>query len=234
MPSIKKIRTKSGLSFKITVSCGYDERYRKRCHFKTWKAPENWSEQRAEREAQKVAYEFENSIKLGFQPDNNKTFAEYAEYVIDLKEHTGTKHSTIELYKHLCERIIPAIGHIKLTELRPQHLNRLYMDLLQNCTKHVLDKARLKADLGALLTERQISRAKLAKLSRLNAVTITAACRGQVIRKSSADAISAALGIPPQKLFEYILNTDHLAVKTVLQHHRFISTVLSQAEKEMI
>ena len=98
----------------------------------------------------------------------------------------------------------------------------------------MLDKARSKVDLGALLTERHISRAKLAKLSRLNAVTITAACRGQVIRKSSADAISAALGIPPQKLFEYILNTDHLAVKTVLQHHRFISTVLSQAEKEMI
>lgn len=117
MPSIKKIRTKSGLSFKITVSCGYDERYRKRCHFKTWKAPETWSEQRAEREAQKVAFEFENSIKLGFQPDNTKTFAEYAAYVIDLKEHTGTKHSTIELYKHLCERIIPAIGHIKLTDL---------------------------------------------------------------------------------------------------------------------
>ena len=92
MPSIKKIRTKSGLSFKITVSCGYDERYRKRGHYKTWKAPEGWSEQRAEREAQKIAYEFENSIKLGFQPDNNKTFAEYAEYVIDLKEHTGTKH----------------------------------------------------------------------------------------------------------------------------------------------
>ena len=134
MPSIKKIRTKSGLSFKITVSCGYDERYRKRCHFKTWKAPETWSEQRAEREAQKVAFEFENSIKLGFQPDNTKTFAEYAAYVIDLMEHTGTKHSTIELYKHLCERIIPAIGHIKLTDLRPQHLNRLYIDLLQNCT----------------------------------------------------------------------------------------------------
>lgn len=189
MPSIKKIRTKSGLSFKITVSCGYDERYRKRCHYKTWKAPENWSEQRAEREAQKIAYEFENSIKLGFQPDDNKTFAEYAAYVIDLKEHTGTKHSTIELYKHLCERIIPAIGHIKLTELRPQHLNRLYIDLLQNCTKHVLDKARSKVDLGALLTERQISRAKLAKMSRLNAVL------SQLL---AADRLSAS---PPQTRF---------------------------------
>ena len=54
MPSIKKIHTKSGLSFKITVSCGYDERYRKRGHYKTWKAPKGWSEQRAEREAQKI------------------------------------------------------------------------------------------------------------------------------------------------------------------------------------
>ena len=72
MPSIKKIRTKSGLSFKITVSCGYDERYRKRCHFKTWKAPENWSEQRAEREAQKVAYEFDHvkrmAVGLNYMP----------------------------------------------------------------------------------------------------------------------------------------------------------------------
>ena len=164
MPSIKKIHTKSGLSFKITVSCGYDERYRKRCHYKTWKAPENWSEQRAEREAQKIAYEFENSIKLGFQPDNNKTFAEYAAYVIDLKEHTGTKHSTIELYKHLCERIIPAIGHIKLKDLRADHLNSFY----------------------------------------------------------------TALGKPGQNK----RTGSGLSAKTILEHHRLISTVLDQAEKE--
>ena len=55
-----------------------------------------------------------------------------------------------------------------------------------------------------------------------------------MIRKTSADAIAAALKLPTAKLFDIIHNTDHLAVKTVLQHHRFISTVLSQAEKEML
>lgn len=239
MPSITKKHNKNSFSFKITVSCGYDKAYRKKRHYKVWKAPEGWSEQRAEREAQKVAYEFEKSIKLGFQPDNNKTFAEYAVYVIDLKEHTGTKHSTIELYKHLCERIFPAIGHIKLTELRPQHLNRLYIDLLQNCTKHVLDKARSKVDLGALLIERQISRAKLAKMSHLNAVTITSACRGQVIRKSSADAISAALAIPSKKPINYFqpkdiqriiqaLESEPLKWKTIT--HLFIVTGARRGE----
>ena len=58
----------------------------------------------------------------------------------------------------------------------------------------------------------------------LNGVTITTACRGQVIRKTSADAIAAALKLPTARLFDIIHNTDHLAVKTVLQHHRFIST----------
>lgn len=234
MPSITKNQNKNGFSFKITVSCGYDEAYRKKRHYKVWKAPEGWSEQRAEREAQRIAFEFEKAIKQGYQPDNRKTFAEYAAYVIDLKEHTGTKHSTIQLYLHLCERILPAIGHIKLTELRPNHLNKLYISLQEDCTKHTLDNARAKVDLGALIKERKWSRAKVARLAHLNGVTITTACREQVIRKTSADAIAAALKLPTARLFDIIHNTDHLAVKTVLQHHRFISTVLSQAEKEML
>lgn len=146
--TITKIHGKTGLSFKITVHCGYDELYRKRRHYKTYRPPATWSEQRAEREAQRVAVEFENSIRQGFRLDNRKTFAEYAAYVIDLKAHTGTKHSTIELYKHLCERINPAIGHFKLTEIRPQHLNRLYVSLAEDCIKHSADNARAKVDLG--------------------------------------------------------------------------------------
>lgn len=103
--TITKIHGKTGLSFKITVHCGYDELYRKQRHYKTYPPPATWSEHRADQEAQRVAVEFENSIRQGFRRDNRKTFAEYAAYVIDLKAHAGTKHSTIELYKHLCERI---------------------------------------------------------------------------------------------------------------------------------
>ena len=86
--ALQKKHNKNSFSFKITVSCGYDEAYRKKRHYKVWKAPEGWSEQRAEREAQRIAFEFEKAIKQGYQPDNRKTFAEYAAYVIDLKEHT--------------------------------------------------------------------------------------------------------------------------------------------------
>ena len=234
MATITKIHGKTGLSFKITVHCGYDEYYRKRRHYKTYRPPATWSEQYAEREAQRVAVEFENSIRQGFRLDNRKTFAEYADYVIQLKEHTGTKHSTIELYKHLCERINPAIGHFKLTEIRPQHLNRLYISLAEDCIKHSADNARTKVDLGEKQKKQKISRAALSRQAQLSPSTITAACRGQTIRQASAAAIASALSIPPQELFDYFHSEEKLAVKTILQHHRFISAVLGQAEKEML
>ena len=66
MATITKIHGKNGLSFKITVHCGYDEYYRKRRHYKTYRPPATWSEQYAEREAQRIAVEFENSIRQVF------------------------------------------------------------------------------------------------------------------------------------------------------------------------
>lgn len=234
MATITKTNGKTGLSFKITVHCGYDQCYRKRRHYKTWRPPESWSEQRAEREAQRIAAEFENSIKLGFRLDNRKTFEEYADYAVDLKEHTGTKHSTILLYRHLLERINPAIGHIKLTDLRPQHLTRLYIDMAENCIKHTADNAHAKVDLARLLTDRKLSKARLAHMAGLSPSTITAACRGQTIRQTSAAAIAFILNIPLSELFDQSHSKEKMAVKTILQHHRLISTVLAQAEKEML
>ena len=62
---------------------------------------------------------------------HRQNFAEYAAYVIDLKERTGVKHSTIRLYRHLMKRIVPAIGYMKLTEIRPHHLNNFYKALME-------------------------------------------------------------------------------------------------------
>lgn len=108
------------------------------------------------------------------------------------------------------------------------------MILAEDCIKHSADNARTKVDLGALLAERKISRAALSRQANISPSTVTAACRGQTIRQSSAAAITVVLSIPPQDLFDYFHSEEKLAVKTILQHHRFISAVLGQAEKEML
>lgn len=65
-------------------------------------------------------------------------------------------------------------------------------------------------------------------------MTITAAVRGQPIWISSAEAICEALDYDLHDIFTVEEVKVPLSAKTVLEHHRLISTILHQAEKEML
>ena len=123
MASIRKIEGKNGVSYKITVTKGRDLNGRQVRHYLTWTPEPKMTPRQIEKAVQKAAFTFEQEIEKGFAVDNRQTFSEYARYVIRLKEHSGKKRRTIESYTDLLRRIDPAIGHIRLTELRPQHLN---------------------------------------------------------------------------------------------------------------
>ena len=82
-----------------------------------------------EKAAQKAAADFERAIEQGYVADDRQSFQEYAEYVLDLKERSGAKHKIIESYRFLLGRINPAIGFMKLQDIRPQHLNQMYKNL---------------------------------------------------------------------------------------------------------
>lgn len=167
MANIQERRGKSGklISYSIRVHRG---RGMDGKQLKPWTATfevsPTWTEKSARKKAEAFAATFEKECKEGVTSDSRQKFAAYCDYVIGLKEQRGTKHSTIMLYKHLTERIYPAIGHIKLRELRADHLNDLYSAL----SKDGLNKR----------------------------------------------------------------NGGKLSTKTILEHHRLISTVLEQAVKE--
>ena len=61
--------------------------------------------------------------------DNRQTFEEYAGYVLELKRRQGVKESTLERYNALLAQIFPEIGYLKLSDIRPAHLNNLYTKL---------------------------------------------------------------------------------------------------------
>lgn len=88
------------------------------------------TEKAALKKADSAAAIFEKQCKEGQVADGRKRFEEYALYVIDLKESRETlKRSTIARYKELLGRITPEIGFMKLSEIRPDHLNSLYSKL---------------------------------------------------------------------------------------------------------
>lgn len=235
MASIKKITGSEGrISYKITVSHGRDAKYRQLRHYKTFTPPPGWSEKRAEKEAQKVALQFEEEVRQGFQLDNRQLFAQYARYYIDLRESSGAKHNTILLYRHLLNMVDPHIGGLKLADIRPQHLNNLYKRLQTEEMRQEGAKAVSKGKLSEKLKAAHMTREAIAKCGGLSATTVTKACRGEPIMLEKATAIADALKTPVSALFTITKNNKPLSAKTALEAHRFIHAVLAQAEKEML
>ncbi len=132
MANVQPRRNKDGkiISYSIRVHKGRDMNGKQlKPYTMTFNFDPNWSKKKIQAELNKAATLFEDECKKGIVADNKQTFEKYADYVIALKERTGTKHRTIVLYKELLKRINPVIGHLKLSEIKPQHLNKLYEQL---------------------------------------------------------------------------------------------------------
>ena len=234
MANIRKIEGKNGVSYKITVFSGTDTQGRQVRHYRTWKPEPGMTARQIEKAVQRAAMEFERELELGFQADNRQTFAQYAEYVLSLKERAGLAPKTIHEYRAQLVRINAAIGHMKLTDIRPMHLNAFYKNLAESGVRKSGYKAQTVTDLGAILKERKLTREKLAQVAGISASTVTTACRGEKIQGAKAEQIAAALGLPMEKLFSVEYDMEPLSAKTLLAHHRLIHTILHEAEKEMI
>lgn len=127
----------------------------------------------------------------GVTSDSRLKFEEYCNYVIDLKEQRGAKHNTIVSYRDLTSRIYPAIGHIKLKDIRADHLNSLYTDLAKPGARKGRPCAVSKIDFPAELKKRGMTRAKLAGCSNV----ARDAVNGKPVSKESADKIALAMGL---------------------------------------
>lgn len=100
-------------------------------------------------------------MSIGRHLGQPQTFQSYCDYVLDTKEARGAKHSTIVRYRELTARIYPAIGHIKLKDLRADHLNTLYTELGKEGSGTGSAHATAKVDLVPLLKEKALTRASI-------------------------------------------------------------------------
>ena len=234
MATIEKYTGKDGLTYRITVYAGFDTQGKRIRHRMSYKPTPGMTPRQIEKAAQKAAMDFERSIEQGFALDNRQTFAEYAAYVLDLKQRTGTKARTIDRYQDMMVRINQAIGHIKLADLRPQHLNSFYKNLAEPGIRIGGGSATVRIDMVAWLKKNKLSRGKLAEKAGVSAATVGVAVKGESIKIEKAQAIAQAMDKKVDEVFKVEKNMEPLADKTILEHHRLISTILAQAEKEML
>lgn len=236
MATVEKRTGKNGkVSYRITVAAGIDSAGKQIRMRRTWEPLKpDMTPKQIEKSLSRAVADFEREIEQGYRTDDKQTFAKYAQYVLELKERTGVKPRTIERYRSLLDRVNKAIGHLKLTDIHPQHLNAFYQNLSEEGVRCDATKAVARIDLKAWLKEKGISMAKLAAKAGVSSATLSAATLGQNISGEKAEQIAAAMGLQTAAVFTVERDTTPLSNKTILEHHRIISTIMTQAEKEML
>ena len=237
MPTITPRKNKNGeiTSYTIRVYHGYDGAGKRlKPYSMSWKPAQGMTQKQIEKELNRQAVQFEEQCRIGYALDNKQTFAEYAEYVVSLKERSGVKHSAVYWYREQLKRINAGIGHLKLNEIRPQHLNAFYAQLSSKGLRGNGSKAVCKIDLPLYLKNNGISKTDLQTASGVSEHTLIKCYHSEQVSLRSADKICAALGKPRKSLFNVKEDLTPLSASTISGYHRCISSILGQAEKEML
>ena len=126
MASIRK----RGSSYLIVVSMGYDYNGKRiKPQQKTVHPPAELTPRQVEKWLNEQAVLFERDCRHTPQPVQQLTLAKYIDlWLTDIAPGKLAK-STIRRDRQDIERILPALGHYKLTELRPEHFRNFYAEL---------------------------------------------------------------------------------------------------------
>ena len=223
------------LHYRLFVSDGLDWTGRQRRRYKIWTPDKTgMSQKQMEKAALAAAIKFEEEIRAGYEVDKRKKFHEYAEYVMDLKARTGLSPTTIERYRSMLPRIYNGIGHMKLTDIRPYHLNDLYKHLAENGIRNKGAIATAKKVVKKKVAALKCSKASIVREAGFSHTTLNAILRGDSVTYENAEKLATYLGYSVSELFVVEDRFKPLSDKTILEHHRLISMIMALAEKELL
>lgn len=220
---------KRGESYRIIVSGGYTAQGKQIRERMTWTPPEGMPADKARKEAERQAVLFEEQIKSGRSVDSRMKLETFIKekYIPDYVE-LYLKKSTRSGYKRLCAGIIAALGHMKLCDVRPSHINAFYRNLQEEGMR-ASQQAVPKIDVAAARKQLGLSKAKLAESCGLTTCVLRAAEAGRPIRRASAEKLAAALGMKLTQAFTISKDMSPLSDRTVLSYHRVLSGIFTKA-----
>lgn len=125
---------KQGDKYKIVVSNGTDSNGKKIREITTFTPDPNMTAKQQEKALEVFVFEFEQKFKNGLILKGNKlTLKEYSSKWLNEYAIKNLEATTYSNYvQNLNLRIIPALGHIKLSELKPLHLQSFYNNLMED------------------------------------------------------------------------------------------------------
>lgn len=225
MASIEK---RSGDTYRITVSCGYDSFGKKLRKSKTVTLNEGLTERQRDKELNRLAVLFETEVENGTFLDGNKiTLKDFIEKWLEDYAEKNLAPATLHVYKmRLEKRVIPALGHLKLAKIQPHHLIEFYDNLSERGLRldDIYDPSEETSNLLKKKDHRGISQE--IGISRL---VFRKLMEGNPTNKATAEKISEYFKLDFGKSFLQAYDNKPLSKNTISHHHKLLSSVLNTA-----
>lgn len=219
---------KRGETWKITVSCGYDLNGKQIRRHTTWTPEKGMTAKQEAKELERQKVLFEERCRSGQVLEGSVRFADFADQWYEDYANKQLRAKTLARYKAMMPRINAAIGHLRLDKLQPHHLLAFYDNLAEAGIRCDV-KYHCVVDFKALLRERKMTKASLAPLAEVSMAVLNSITQDRNISRTSAENISKALELPLAQLFKPVEENGTLSPKTILHHHRLISSILATA-----
>ena len=121
-------------SYRIVVSCGRDIYGKKKRETATFVPDPGLTPKKKQKAAEEFARQFEAQVRNGMAMDGRKiTLKEFTDRWLDEYATQKLQAGTVEKYKaELNDKVLPVLGHLKLSELRPHNLNAFFVSMTKD------------------------------------------------------------------------------------------------------
>lgn len=170
------IRERNG-SYQITVSTGRDIYGKKLRETATFTPNPGLTPKKRQKAVEEFARDFESKVLNGLAMDGRKvTLKEFTDRWLEEYASQKLQPGTVEKYRDELDKILPVLGHLKLTELKPHNLNAFFVSLTK-------DGARKDGKPGGY------SRGSIAKTSNVLSSVLRTATEWEIIEKNPLDKV---------------------------------------------
>jgi len=208
---------------------GYDENGRQRRKTTTYRPPDGVTPKKAEKLARQYAAVWEEQIRGYVSLDENRTFAELAEWYYTAVAPLTLKPNVLSVYRQgIGDHIMPALGKRRLGSITPAMLDSLFAELKRSGNL----KHRYRLRKPSLCDG--FTRDALSKKSGIDRVTLYTALRGDTVSRKTAEKLSAALGLPLESAFDDVTEKHGLSGATTNALRANLSAIFSAAVKKEI
>ena len=226
----RRVKKDGSLSYLIRVSCGYTREGRQVTRSLTYTPPAGLKGRKLEKEVQRQAQLFEDSVHSGaLMPDMkfdeflDRWFSEYAEKQL--------KPKTVYDYRRLAPRVSAALGSMKISKIRPAHILEFYSELEKGGRQDSTYSAK-----PALLDKLpRGQRTEIARRAGVGDETMRCVYRGKTVSRATAGKVAGAVGLSLSRAFtEHVRGNGKLKGDSVRHYHRFVSSVFERAVRWQI